>query len=70
MYRTLVSLQEYALIDAVDRRVEVFTMGETGVWAYADQTRDDVLKLRSIDLAMPWGAVFKGATTAKGHATP
>lgn len=69
-YRTLVSLQEYALIDAVDRRVEVFTMGATGAWAYADQTRDGVLTLRSIDLAMPWGTVFKGVATANGYATP
>lgn len=69
-YRTLVSLQEYALIDAFDRRVEVFTMGEAGAWAYADHTRDRALTLRSIDLAMPLEAVFKGVEAAKGHPTP
>ncbi|MEO3711469.1 Uma2 family endonuclease [Roseateles flavus] len=69
-YRSLASLREYALIDPVDRRVEIFTMVETGAWAYADQTRDGVLTLRSIDLAMPWGTVLKGVATANGHATP
>ncbi|WP_271007428.1 Uma2 family endonuclease [Paucibacter sp. B51] len=68
-YRTLVSLQEYALIDAVDRRVEVFTMSETGACSYADQTRDGVMTLRSIDLSMPLEAVFKGVEAAEGNAT-
>ncbi|UDF36524.1 UNVERIFIED_ORG: Uma2 family endonuclease [Shinella sp. XGS7] len=70
MYRSLASLREYALIDPVAHRVEVFTMVETGAWAYADQTKNGALTLHSIDLAMPLDAVFKGVKTAKGHTTP
>lgn len=69
-YRPLASLREYVLIDSVDRRVEVFTMVETGMWAYVDQTRNGALTLRSIDLALPLDAVFKGVTAAKEHTTP
>lgn len=69
-YRSLASLREYVLIDSVDRRVEVFTMVETGVWAYVDQTKTGALTLRSIDLAMQLDAVFKGVTAAKEHTTP
>lgn len=70
MYRSLASLREYALIDAIDHRVEVFSMDETGAWAYVDQTRNGTLALSSIDLSMPLEAVFKGVEAAKGHTTP
>lgn len=69
-YRSLASLREYVLIDSVDRRVEVFTMIKTGVWAYVDQTRSDTLTLSSIDLSMPLEAVFNRVEAAKGHTMP
>lgn len=68
-YRSLASLREYALIDPVDRRIEVFTKVETGAWAYVDQTRSGTLTLSSIDLSMPLEAVFKGVEAAKGRTT-
>lgn len=68
-YRSLASLREYVLIDPVDRRVEVFSMDETGAWAYVDQTRSGALTMSSIDLSMPLDAAFKGVA-AKGDATP
>ena len=69
-YRSLASLREYALIDPVDRRIEVFTKVETGAWAHVDQTRDGALTLRSIDLSMPLEAVFKGVAAVQRHTTP
>lgn len=60
LYRSLPSLREYALIDPTDRRVEVFTLVDAGAWMLLDQTQADALTLRSIDLAIPMEAVFKG----------
>ena len=60
LYRTLASLREYVLIDAEDRRVEVFTLAGADSWTLVDQSRADALTLGSIDLALPMEAVFKG----------
>lgn len=64
-YRSLGSLREYALIDPVNRRIEVFRKVETGAWGHVDQTKSGALTLSSIDLSMPLVAVFKGVAAAK-----
>lgn len=60
LYRTLPSLQEYALIDPVARQVEVFTRAEAGAWRFTDQSEAEVLVLDSIGLSLPLSFVFKG----------
>lgn len=60
LYRTLGSLREYVLIDPAKREVEVFTLGDAGVWMFTDQTKADALRLASIDCVLPMAEVFKG----------
>jgi Uma2 family endonuclease len=60
LYRSLVSLRQYVLIDPVDRRVEVFTPAGADAWTLVDQSKAEELTLSSIDLALPMEAVFKG----------
>lgn len=60
LYRSLLSLREYVLIDPALRQVEVFTWTEGGNWLLTDQTGASVLTLGSIELTLPMDAVFKG----------
>lgn len=60
LYRSLASLREYALIDPVQRVVEVFTLAEGGAWTLTDQTAANVLTLASIDCKLAMELVFKG----------
>ena len=60
LYRTLVSLREYVLIDPARRQIEVFTVTDAGSWLLTDQTRSDSLSLTSIDCVLPLNLVFKG----------
>ena len=64
LYRSLPSLCEYALIDPVERRVEVFTSTDAGAWILVDQTRTAELTLSSIGLKLPMESVFKGVEKA------
>jgi Uma2 family endonuclease len=65
LYRTLASLQEYALIDPAKRQVEVFTLTKGGAWSLTDQTAADILTLASIDCKLPMDLVFKGVASAE-----
>lgn len=60
LYRTLPSLQQYVLVDPVDRRVEVHTRAGNDTWTLVDQSKAEVLDLASVGLAVPMSAVFKG----------
>lgn len=60
LYRALASLQEYVLIDPVQRQIEVFTLAEAGAWLLTDQTQASALRLKSIGFELPVAAVFKG----------
>lgn len=60
LYRTLPSLQQYVLVDPVDRRVEVHTRAGDDSWTLVDQSKADELDLASVGLDMPISAVFKG----------
>lgn len=60
LYRTLVSLREYVLIDPTTREVEVFTLADAGSWLLTDQTRSSALSLVSIDCVLPMDVLFKG----------
>jgi Uma2 family endonuclease len=65
LYRTLASLQEYALIDPAKRQVEVFTLTKAGTWSLSDQTAAEMLTLASIDCKLPMDLVFKGVASAE-----
>jgi Uma2 family endonuclease len=60
MYRQLVSLREYALIDPESRRVEVFRPAEDGNWKLFDMSDDDALVLTSVGCTLEILALFKG----------
>ena len=64
LYRSLSSLCEYALIDPVERRVEVFTLANANAWTLVDQTKAGELTLSSIGLKLPMELVFKGVEQA------
>jgi Uma2 family endonuclease len=64
LYRTLASLQEYALIDPAKRQVEVFTLAKGGAWSLTDQTAADMLTLASIDCTLSMELLFKGVSRA------
>ena len=60
LYRTLMSLREYVLIDPAKRQVEVFTLADAGAWLLTDQTNANSLTLKSIDCQLLMAVVFKG----------
>jgi Uma2 family endonuclease len=60
LYRTLVSLREYVLIDPSRRQVEVFTLVDHGAWMLTDQTKAGELSLTTIDLVISFEQLFKG----------
>lgn len=64
LYRSLSSLLEYVLVDPADFTFEVYTRADAGAWTFVDQTSAGTLTLRSIDLALPLEAVFKGVERA------
>ena len=48
-YRQLDSLQEYVLIDSESRNVSVYRRAEHGDWIFHAYTRDETVRLASID---------------------
>ncbi len=60
MYRRLVSLREYVLIDPETRRVEVFRPLPDGTCLYLDMTETGALTLGSVECEVPLQEVFKG----------
>lgn len=60
IYRRLASLREYALIDPETRRVEVYRLGDDGLWNLLDMSDGPALELATIDARIALDAVFKG----------
>ncbi len=60
IYRQLASLREYALIDPDTRRVEVFRLGDDGLWNLLDMSDDAALELASVDCRIAVADLFKG----------
>lgn len=60
LYRQLASLEEYALVDPVSRRVEVFRRNERGLFELHDQSADAAIRFVSVDCAIPMADVFDG----------
>jgi len=60
IYRRLASLREYALIDPDTRRVEVFRLGDDGLWNLLDMSDGPTLTLASVEAHIAMGDLFKG----------
>lgn len=57
-YRSVTSLQEYALVDLDRRSVDVFRKSPEGLWVLHPHTETDTLELASVKLRCPTAAVF------------
>ncbi len=64
LYRRIVSLQEYALVDPETRRVEVFRIGADGLWALHDMSESAMVTLASVGCEVTMVAVFEGVDSA------
>jgi Uma2 family endonuclease len=60
LYRRLVSLQEYVLVDPETRRVEAFRRTPDNQWLFDDMSAEPAVRLASIDQAIPLADVFDG----------
>lgn len=60
LYRGLVSLREYILIDPETRRVEAFRVGPDGLWSLFDMSEEAVFSIPSIDASIAMAEVFAG----------
>ncbi len=67
IYRQLSSLREYLLIDPQTRRVEVFRLGDDGLWNLLDMSEAASLELTSVNLLLPLDALFKGMESSAPH---
>jgi Uma2 family endonuclease len=64
LYRRLVSLREYLLVDPDTRRVESFRLGAEGQWVFHDMSDDSQLQLPSIGVEVELAEVFDGIEPA------
>jgi Uma2 family endonuclease len=59
-YLKLPSLKEYVLVDPDTRGAEVYRRNPDDTWLLTDCTTRGQLRLESIDLTLPLGALFEG----------
>lgn len=64
IYRELDSLREYALVDPDTRRVEVYRLGDDGLWNLLDMSDGPFVELATIDARIALDAVFNGMESA------
>ena len=60
IYRQVESLREYALIDPDTRRVEVFRLGDDGLWNLLDMSDEAAAELASVNCRIALSDLFKG----------
>jgi Uma2 family endonuclease len=60
LYRRVVSLKEYVLVDPDTRRVEAFRAGPEGSWTFHDMSESHELALPSLACAVPMAVLFDG----------
>ncbi|NEX19936.1 Uma2 family endonuclease [Thiorhodococcus mannitoliphagus] len=61
LYRQIASLKEFVLIDPEKQRVECYRRGECGLWELEDIAPEAPLRLKSLDLEVPWERIFRNA---------
>ena len=59
LYRRLASLREYVLIDADQKRIELYRKGDDGLWVLHDIENGQPLQLTSIEVSVPWERLFR-----------
>jgi len=59
-YRTLPSLEEYALISSTQVNVEIYRRGEGRLWLYTAYQVDDTVPLASLGLELPIAQLYEG----------
>ena len=59
-YRQLASLREYALVDPDTYRVEVFRLGDDGLWNLFDMSGGPAVELASVGCSVTLADLFKG----------
>ena len=64
IYRRIESLREYALVDPDTRRVEVYRLGDDGLWSLFDMSDGPFVELATIDARIALDAVFDGMGSA------
>jgi Uma2 family endonuclease len=64
IYRQIESLREYALVDPDTRRVEVYRLGDDGLWNLLDMSDGAFIELATIDARIALDAVFDGMGSA------
>ena len=60
LYRRVLSVQEYILIDPDTRRVEGFRRGTDGLWVLHDMSDSDMLEAASVGVTVALADVFDG----------
>jgi Uma2 family endonuclease len=58
-YRTLLSLQDYILVDPETKRVERFSRNADGTWQMTDVTGTQTLHIPSLETEIPLAAIFE-----------
>jgi Uma2 family endonuclease len=68
-YRLLDSLQEYVLIDAEARTVDVFRRAEGGCWVLHPFEGEDTAEFQSLECRAPLALIFEDVRTSpiEGH---
>jgi len=65
-YRKLDSLQEYVLVASDRQRIEVYRREADGGWTVDTLSRDEVLELNSVAVALPLAEVYAEVTVGQG----
>jgi Uma2 family endonuclease len=60
LYRRLVSLKEYVLVDPDTRRVEAFRRSAQDEWVLHDMSDGEALQMAALDVSVPLAEVFAG----------
>jgi Uma2 family endonuclease len=69
IYRRLASLREYVLIDPQTRRIDLFRLGDDGLWNLLDMTDEAELDLASVGCRIALVEVFKGMASGDDAAS-
>ncbi len=64
IYHEIDSLREYALVDPDTRRVEVYRLGDDGLWNLLDMSDGPCIELATIEARIALDAVFDGMDSA------
>ena len=67
LYRRLASLQEYVLVSAETKSVEVFRRNQDGTWSFRPHIEGDEIELTSVGLTMSIDAFYEDVVLAQSQ---